>query len=323
MHFSPSRYRWLSPMAIGLALVFLITVSVAIIGGEIDLTEQEQDVPNVRAINAFDARSAGETGAVDVYLDNTLLVDDVEFGVSSDYETWDAGLYTLQVFEAGADRDQSGPLAEQTVEINDGEILSFVTIGRADAATGASLAVVTHDNTFIDAQDELWLSVVNALPDWEAIDVIDESSNDVLVEGLAYGQIVELQVSDGTYDVGVYQTGDDRAALMQLNDEEFDAQDSVVLVFSEQWTEGNAFEDRIFVFKAKGQALFGGPTHVGRLLFSRYVLPFEMVSLLLLVAMIGAIVLTHESLGKRRKVVRRLANPPAGLEKPITGEVGK
>lgn len=323
MHFSPSKFRWLTPMAIGLALVFLITVSVAIIGGEIDLTEQEQDVPYVRAINAFDTRSADDAGSVDVYIDDTLLAHGVEFGDGSEYKVWDPGLYTVQVFESGADFDQASPLAEQIVEINDGEILSLVALGRADAMTGAALAVVTHDNAFIDDQNALWLSVVNALPDWEAIDVIDEGSNDVIVEGLAYGQAVELEVRKGTYDVGVYQAGDDRAALMQLEDEEFDAQDSVLLVFTEQWTEGNAFEDRILTFKAKGQALFGSPAHVGRLLFSRYVLPFEMVSLLLLVAMIGAIVLTHEALGKRRKVVRRLANPPAGLEKPITGEAGK
>ena len=37
---------------------------------------------------------------------------------------------------------------------------------------------------------------------------------------------------------------------------------------------------------------FGSPTQVGTDLFSRYVLPFEITSVLLLVAMIGAIVLT-------------------------------
>jgi hypothetical protein len=43
-----------------------------------------------------------------------------------------------------------------------------------------------------------------------------------------------------------------------------------------------------------------------------------MVSLVLLAAMIGAIVLTHDVGEPRRANVRRLANPPAGLEKPIT-----
>jgi NADH-quinone oxidoreductase subunit J len=43
---------------------------------------------------------------------------------------------------------------------------------------------------------------------------------------------------------------------------------------------------------AKLPAAFGSPTEVGTDLFSRYILPFEITSVLLLVAMIGAIVLT-------------------------------
>ncbi len=40
-------------------------------------------------------------------------------------------------------------------------------------------------------------------------------------------------------------------------------------------------------------ANFGGPQAVGAMLFTQYLLPFEATSILLLVAMIGAIVLTH------------------------------
>ena len=39
---------------------------------------------------------------------------------------------------------------------------------------------------------------------------------------------------------------------------------------------------------------FGSPRQVGDLLFDQYLLPFEVTSLLLLVAMVGAIVLTRE-----------------------------
>ena len=38
---------------------------------------------------------------------------------------------------------------------------------------------------------------------------------------------------------------------------------------------------------------FGSPASVGRLLFSEYMIPFEVTSVLLLVAMVGAIVLTR------------------------------
>ena len=42
---------------------------------------------------------------------------------------------------------------------------------------------------------------------------------------------------------------------------------------------------------------FGNPASIGSLLFSQYLLPFEITSILLLVAMVGAIVLTQS--GKR------------------------
>ncbi|MFN2152390.1 MAG: NADH-quinone oxidoreductase subunit J [Anaerolineales bacterium] len=38
---------------------------------------------------------------------------------------------------------------------------------------------------------------------------------------------------------------------------------------------------------------FGSPTSIGDLLFSQYLLPFEVTSILLLVAMVGAIILTR------------------------------
>jgi NADH-quinone oxidoreductase subunit J len=41
------------------------------------------------------------------------------------------------------------------------------------------------------------------------------------------------------------------------------------------------------------QPAFGGPIMVGDLLFSKYLLPFEVTSVLLLVAMVGAIILTR------------------------------
>ena len=42
---------------------------------------------------------------------------------------------------------------------------------------------------------------------------------------------------------------------------------------------------------------FGSPASVGRLLFSEYLIPFEAVSILLLVAMVGTIILTFQKGG--------------------------
>lgn len=49
-----------------------------------------------------------------------------------------------------------------------------------------------------------------------------------------------------------------------------------------------------FPARAATSTAFGSPENVGEILFSSYVLPFEVTSVLLLVAMIGAIVLTKK-----------------------------
>ena len=45
---------------------------------------------------------------------------------------------------------------------------------------------------------------------------------------------------------------------------------------------------------------FGGPEDIGNILFNKYLIPFEVTSILLLVAMIGAIVLTINA-GKKKQ----------------------
>lgn len=46
---------------------------------------------------------------------------------------------------------------------------------------------------------------------------------------------------------------------------------------------------------------YGSPLEIGRLLFTEYLLPFEITSVLLLAAMVGAIVITRRNAPKRKK----------------------
>jgi NADH-quinone oxidoreductase subunit J len=55
---------------------------------------------------------------------------------------------------------------------------------------------------------------------------------------------------------------------------------------------------------------FGSPTAVGTLLFSEYLLPFEITSVLLLAAMVGAIVLTRDPLRDAKREERRPREVP-------------
>jgi NADH-quinone oxidoreductase subunit J len=64
---------------------------------------------------------------------------------------------------------------------------------------------------------------------------------------------------------------------------------------------------------------------MGELMYSRYLLPFEIAGLVLLVAMIGAIVLTHRSRGDVRgqnaaKQIGRRPKDAVRLTQPVSGE---
>jgi NADH-quinone oxidoreductase subunit J len=64
---------------------------------------------------------------------------------------------------------------------------------------------------------------------------------------------------------------------------------------------------------------------LGQLLYSRYLFPFEIAGLILLVAMVGAIVLTHRSRGDTRtpKASRQLRRRPRDAVKLSQPETGK
>ncbi|MBN2305891.1 MAG: NADH-quinone oxidoreductase subunit J [Anaerolineae bacterium] len=315
---SSSRFPWMVPVVIVLGLVFLITASMAIVNGEIDLTDPVETQPHIRVVHVLDG-----VPQVDVYLNDALIAENLDFRATSDFESQEPGRYTVAVFAAGADPQSDTPLIEKTIRLKSDEALSLTAIGRSG---DIRLVSAVEDISQIEDSSELRIMAINALPEWSAVDVWnDAGSRDLLIENLAYGEASEVEVIDkGTYSIGLYPTGNDRDRLAALKEQKFDSATSVLLVFSEQREPDNSFMDVIISLETDTRPAFGGPEDVGQRLFSRYVLPFEMVALLLLVAMIGAIVLTHETLTPpRRRVVRRLANPPAGLDQPITGEPGQ
>ena len=304
---------------IALALLFLVVASIAIIGGEIDLTvEPEKTGPYLRVVHAVDG-----VEALDVYVDDKRVARDLDFRESSDFDTWEAGRYDVAVYNAGADRAAEEPLVEETITLDAGESVSLVAVGRS-GTPGVTLVAASEDIAYIDDSDAVRVIAVNGLTDRPAVDVRDETSGTTVVDGLAYGQASEaVEINAGTRTIGLHPSGDSQTRLAVLDSEELEANTSRLWVFTEARQPDNSFVDVVINLETEARPTFGSPAHVGQLLYTRYVLPFEMVALLLLVAMIGAIVLTHETLSTRRPMVRRLANPQAGLDQPIIGESSK
>jgi NADH-quinone oxidoreductase subunit J len=312
------RFRWVTPAILVLALLFFGTVSVAIIDGDIGQTQPEQTQPYIRAVNAMDG-----VGPVDVYLGDVAIARNLAFHEGTSFAVMRTGEETVAIYAAGDDPAAGTPLASEAVILDKSEAVTVVAVGRS-LPPGPSLVVASEPIGYNSKEKGLSILAVNGLPDYMSVDVIDETgARETLVDNLPYGEAGTATLVKGTYTIGLFQHGNDRTRLVALKDKDLKANTSVLMVFTEQRQPDNSFENVVITMEAKSNPLFGSPTHVGRLLFSRYVLPFEVVSLLLLVAMIGAIVLTHETLTPRRRTERRLANPPAGLEQPAIGDSSK
>ena len=311
------RFRWFTPAVVALALVFLLIASIAVINGNVDTAEPRKAQPYVRVVHVLDG-----AGALDFYLDDQQVAQGLAFGQASEYLQWREGEYQLKAVEAGQDPQGAPLLLEEVVALELGKSYSLTAVGRLGEAA-PQLVAAAHTLDYTNQKDGLRAVVVNALPDRLRVDLRDMDANETLVAGLRYGEAREFHLSKGVRSLALYPTGSQRTPIAELPEQELEANTLVLWVFAEQRQPDNSFRDVIVNLRADATTTFGSPTHIGRLLLSDYVLPFQLVGLLLLVAMIGAIVLTHEALGPRPRLVRRLANPPAVVSQTAPTEPSK
>lgn len=312
-----SRFRWLTPAVVLLALLFLLIATIAVINGNIATTEPRKTQPYVRIVHVLDG-----AGALDFYLGEERIADNLAFGQVSEYLTWREGEYALRAVEAGQDIETASPVLNERVMLKTGKAYSLTAVGRMGEAA-PRLVPAAHTLDYSSEKDGLRAVVVNALPDRLQVDLRDMEANQTLVGALGYGQAREIELSKGVRSIGLYPTGSQRTSIAELPDQVLDADTLVLWVFAERRQPDNSFADVIINVRAEATTTFGSPTHIGRLLLSDYVLPFQLVALLLLVAMIGAIVLTHEQLAPRPRAMRRLANPSANVSQSVPGESTK
>ena len=211
--------------------------------------------------------------------------------------------------------------ATSKVDLNRGEAISFTAVGtRADP----QLVIANEDLSGTDRSDALRVTVVNGMRSVQMIDVVrgtDADESAVLIDDLAYGAASNpTTVDSGLTDLSVFSEGVRRDRLVTFEDRELAPEQGQLWVFSTRYQADNSFEDVFLALETNELPAFGSPAAVGLTLFARYVLPMEMVALVLLVAMIGTLILTKDMVGTRRVVRRRLANPPAELQAPVTPE---
>lgn len=313
----PDReFKWMPPLALALVLALLIAGSLALIQGEVDTREPVADQPMLRVIHA-----APDFGPADVYLNNDLVGDGLGFRSITDYERVESGSYNVVIADAGDDPAAGIPLG--TITLEPGEARTVIAYGELIP----SLAVLDDDLSTLPAR-ETRVTVFNAYTGLPAVALINTGSNFELdesqevvnvVEPLAQGEASEMDIFGAGSQTWAFVNADNpNQFLLRLRDLSLERNTSQFLILAGEREVGSGDEALRPVLVEAGSGTvpqFGGPASIGGILFVEYVLPFQLVAILLLVAMVGAIVLTQRIDVKpkpgrptRRKVSRPLTS---------------
>lgn len=316
-------FRWMTPGAMILSLLFLAAVGLALGSGPISEFAAAPGSPQVRV-----AHFATDAGVVDLSVSGVVVEEDLSYGDTIGYLSFPEGTYEIALVDA----ETETPLVAQSVTLEDGFVGTIIAYGG-----GEQPAIVTvPDNLSATAERSGRITLFNALSTETPVSLVDfgnefdETDTQVLVADVAQGQASDAyDVAEGT-DLrtwAVIESGNESNVLARLSNEEvFDIEreeSTLMLVGTQRLFDGST---RALVVPLVAAALptFGSPVDVGQLLFSRYMLPMQAVAMLLLVAMVGAIVLTHKrspsaALARAQLGRRRVSRP---LTSVIAAQVG-
>jgi NADH:ubiquinone oxidoreductase subunit 6 (subunit J) len=319
-----SPFRWLPPAAMVLALAFFVVVGLGLGAGSISEFTPQPGSPLVRVVHL-----APDAGTVDLRVSGVVVEEGLQYSDVLGYLTFPAGSYELALVTSGTDE----ALVTQTVELEPGFIGTVVAYGGAGQV---ALGVVADDLT-APAERSGRIQVFNGYAEVPAVSLVDFGSefdpNDtrVLAADIALGSSsAPLEVRDDTSvrSWALIEAGNENNVLARLGNEQVfgiqRGQAMLVALGADRRLE-NTTRALALPLAVKAAPTFGSPTDVGRVLFSRYMLPMQAVAVLLLVAMVGAIILTHRpkasaALTRARLGRRRVSRP---LTSVITAQVGR
>jgi NADH:ubiquinone oxidoreductase subunit 6 (subunit J) len=326
------RFFWLPVVGVVLAFAFFIAMLAGISRGEIDLQLPTQHDPLLRVVHA-----ATYVDAVDVYVNDNLLAENLRLTDMMPFVALPTGEYTLHMTEAGT----QNTVYEGAVVLTgneDGIQTAFTAILYGAANAAPVVAVVPADLTMIP-DDQARVQVFNAYMETPAVslydlgldDRLDTRSDAVLVADLAQGTASEpLELPEGQVSWAFTDPDFDGQRLSTLSQYGLARNTAPLIVLAGEpdasgqlGTNGRAVVlAEATSYAADATTPFGEPATIGQLLFTTYLLPFQLVALLLLVAMIGAIVLAHRDIlktSRERNVRRRVSRPLTSVIAAQTG----
>jgi NADH:ubiquinone oxidoreductase subunit 6 (subunit J) len=323
---APARYPWLALAATILTTIFLLVASVSIGASKIGLLKPVPPAPQARFVHA-----AAGAPALDLYLDTDRIAKDLAFNEPTGFARVKAGEHTLLAFAACTDEDPtrcpdpikagSAPLLALPVKLEPEKATTFVVAG-----TSETLQVLTVPTDLSPLEDEnsFRLTAVNALPESGPVnllqldpvhpDALQPNPDDpnqikirIVAPALAFGDIAPMKTLPRGEYMLAWVRGDEKLQTLREFDGRAKSHELLILT-SEQTVSGTRNTSLHVEPAARTDEVFGSPQNVGMALLTNYLLPFQLVALLLLVAMVGAIVLTRDE--APRRVRQRLVVSP-------------
>lgn len=137
---------------------------------------------------------------VDVYLDGEPVLSDIEYETVTEYLEIPAGKHTAKVTAAA---DESTVLFEGEMTAKPDTRYTATAIGEFSGDDAKLQALVLKDDDIVLEQDLARLRVVHASPGSPAIDITAAESDHVLVDSLAFGNVMSVDIPPGEYTIEI------------------------------------------------------------------------------------------------------------------------
>lgn len=322
------EFKWLTPTTLLLSVGFLGIVALALLGSGINNQQTQPAKASVRFVNALSVYSSA-----DFYLNNERFASGVAFG-ETDGEALpfiqiDPGTYNVGVNLVNVERT---PLPLGSITVNEGDTITIIGYGLPGTDVNPTVVAVPEDVSATSANIGRVI-IVNAHAPVRAVALLDAGSDrairtpaeaetaPVVVESLGVGEYVVLDEQiPGTRNWVVTDATQRDQVLVRLAGEDpnsaypIEAGQSQLLIYTTD-RQGDIIIDRALNVVTRHEFAFGSPQALGELLFIEYMLPFQLVGILLLTSMVGAIVVAQRTISKpkpgrptRRKVSRPLTS---------------
>jgi NADH-quinone oxidoreductase subunit J len=306
-----SRYPWIAPAAVLITSLFLAVTFFVIVNGNITILQPAVSNASVRFVQVVP-----NTPKIDVYVDDKAVATALDFRTASDFQTVAPGDHDVLVFPSCTQTDatqcpdpiatNAAPIFASKATLKGDTNTTFVLTGLPSAmqmvAVPTDLTPMGDDNTFR-------VTAVNAMPGSQPVQLIqrdpaypdpnDKKALTPLGDPLKFGDVLSTQVlSAGSYLLE-WRNGATRIETLP----EFTAKGKTeqILIFAPivPANATTAIPQTLHLDPDRLNETFGSPQQIGQALLSSFILPFELVSLLLLAAMVGAIIMTREEVAAR------------------------